>query len=140
MSTESEPSSFKLLLKASVKACAPCDPGVFGQILVARVSPLSFHLASRVKASCFPPTYVRAVSTSLYPAAWKWSRNALYSVSDVVRAPSLASGPKVMRPRMTLGFGLVAMRGIVDGLQWGTETSSLQEGIDTVSLLTAREY
>ena len=82
-------------------------------IFVASVRPRSFHPASRVKASCLPPMYMRAVSTSLYPRDWNRSRTLPNSGIVVTRAPVSVSVPKVMRPRITRGLGDWAMRGIV---------------------------
>ena len=60
------PSSFSDVSNDSMTLSCWLSPGWLGYwILVASVRPLSFHLASRVKASCCLPTYTRAVSTSL---------------------------------------------------------------------------
>ena len=37
----------------------------------------------------------------------------MYSSRDVMRAPADASGPKVIKPRMSLGFPVCMKRGMV---------------------------
>ena len=65
-SIQSVPRFAKLDSTEAMTFSAELSPGLDGYwTLVAKVSPLSFHPASRVKASCFLPTYVGAVSTSL---------------------------------------------------------------------------